>query len=1338
MSEESSTSQIKKASETSSRRLPFSSMHGRLIVLLLLVLVPILLVEAYFSYERYQYRKNIELQANLEVGRALATAFDAFVKDVLRQELAIGIAATASPPLSPSEFTRLLDESAKDSPAVRAFLWVNPRGYVIASSNPEVIGMDISERPYFKEIGSGRDWLVTDLLGSKLKREEGEPIFGIVRSFRDENGNLLGMALASLVPANLDKVLAIQRTKDAGVSLVDSKGIHVYRYPSSGYSWEQRNWLKIYPEIEDALKGKEVASTVTSVATGKKRLVGFIPVSSIGWVAAASRAEDEVLGPIISDTAKQISLTLLVSLISFLVALALSRKITRSVANLQKHALSLGRGETGHPVTATGPAELEDLAGAFNTMAEQLQCREKSLRQSQERFRTFSEATFEGIAITKGGRFLDVNDQLCSITGYDRSELIGLEVAALLLAEECDRVLDNIFSERESVTEHRVVCKDGGIATVEAHGKSVRGNDGVFRYTAIRDITGRKEAEKALRHSEEQLRLVIDSVPALISYIDKDFRYRFNNKAYEEWFGRSRSEIYGKHVRDVLGDTAFETLRDYFDAALSGERVSYERLAPYKDGGARHILGSYIPHIDEEGHVRGMVVLVNDITQHKRMEEELLEREHFARKVIESSLNGLYIYDLEQERNVYINPVYTRITGYTLHHLLSAERLHSLFHPDDSPSIANHLDEMRKARDGETIEVEYRFKTIDGRWIWCLSRDTVFERDEEGKVRQFIGSFLDITERFEAERALRESEERLRLLGDNLPESAVYQYAREPDGSVRFLYFSAGIERLNGVSVQDVLCDADTLHRQIPREYYERLIEAEARSARELSDFDMEVPMKRPDGELRWMQLHSRPRCMPDGRLIWDGVQTDVTERNHMEEELRRSRDELEIRVQERTSGLIRANQILQLDEARFEALYELSKMSDSSRKEIADFVLEHLVTLTSSKMAWIGFMNADESATLVHSWSQSAMKECSILDKPLHFPTHSAGVWAQCIRERNVVMLNDYASPHEAKRGYPEGHVEICRLLSVPVFDGERIVAVGVVANKEEGYDSTDVQQMNLLLSGMWKHTKQKEASEELQVYAQRLQESNQALQDFASIASHDMQEPLRKVSTFGNILQQKYGDTLGESGKDYVNRMLGLGATDRMQILLKSLLEYSRVSSRAEPFKRVELSSIVRDVLSDLEVRISSTGGEVQLGELPVVEADPTQMRQLFQNLIGNGLKFHKEGQKPVVKVHCSEDSSGACTITVEDNGIGFDEKYLEKIFAPFERLHGRSAYEGTGMGLAICKKIVERHGGSITARSEPGIGSRFIIGLPSRKMLKPSSPVAHKVSPSIDLGG
>jgi signal transduction histidine kinase len=247
--------------------------------------------------------------------------------------------------------------------------------------------------------------------------------------------------------------------------------------------------------------------------------------------------------------------------------------------------------------------------------------------------------------------------------------------------------------------------------------------------------------------------------------------------------------------------------------------------------------------------------------------------------------------------------------------------------------------------------------------------------------------------------------------------------------------------------------------------------------------------------------------------------------------------------------------------------------------------------------------------------------------------------------------------------------------------------------------------------------HRRRKE-EEAVRALNQKLEVSNREFQEFAMIASHDLQEPLRKIQMFGDKLNRKYGELLGEEGGDYLERMRTAAA--RGQALIQGLLAFSRVTTKAQPHVPVDLERTAREVVLDLEGRIVDVGGTVDLGPLPTVDADPLQMRQLLQNLIGNALKFRRPEEPPVVRVHAepSNTPSGAdCwTVEVEDNGIGFDEKYLDRIFKLFQRLHERGAYEGSGMGLAICKKIVERHGGEITARSTPGKGTRFLINLPA----------------------
>jgi PAS domain S-box-containing protein len=255
---------------------------------------------------------------------------------------------------------------------------------------------------------------------------------------------------------------------------------------------------------------------------------------------------------------------------------------------------------------------------------------------------------------------------------------------------------------------------------------------------------------------------------------------------------------------------------------------------------------------------------------------------------------------------------------------------------------------------------------------------------------------------------------------------------------------------------------------------------------------------------------------------------------------------------------------------------------------------------------------------------------------------------------------------------------------------------------------------------------TDRKRVEEKLKIYSDKLERSNRELQDFAQVASHDLQEPLRKILAFGDRLKTKVSELVDEDSRDYLQRMCNAAA--RMQTLINDLMAFSRVEIKGQPFVPTDLGVIAREVSADLETRIEEAGGRVEIGELTTIDADPVQMRQLLQNLIGNSLKYYRAGVPPVVRIYSkkleerrpdsldeSVPARQLCEILVVDNGIGFDEKYLDRIFTMFQRLHKKGEYEGTGVGLAICRKIVDRHNGTITARSSPGQGATFVVTLP-----------------------
>lgn len=399
--------------------------------------------------------------------------------------------------------------------------------------------------------------------------------------------------------------------------------------------------------------------------------------------------------------------------------------------------------------------------------------------------------------------------------------------------------------------------------------------------------------------------------------------------------------------------------------------------------------------------------------------------------------------------------------------------------------------------------------------------------------------------------------------------------------------------------------------------------------------------------------------------------------------------------------------------------------------------VLAVVLDAMNSEFGVFGYL-AQDGALVVPTMTRLVWHKCQVPDKTHVFPRESWGnsSWPRAIREKRLIVSNEPAT------NLPEGHLPIGRHASAPIIHQEQVVGLLQVANKPTDYDESDIDLLARIcdaiapvLAARLLAARQQEQRENAEARLNnalaRTARSNRALEEFAYVASHDLQEPLRKIMAFGDRLSNEGTDALSERGRDSLERMLA--ATQRMQTLINDLLAYSRIASEDWHPGPVDLNVTVRGVLSDLASQIEEVHGQVEVGELPTVEADRTQMRRLLQNLISNGLKYHKEGQYPVVKVSgkvCAgktrrtrkREAGDVCEVTIEDNGIGFDQKHAERIFVVFQRLHGRNEYAGTGVGLAICRKIVARHHGSIKASGSPG-GATFVITLPLKQPGKES---------------
>jgi PAS domain S-box-containing protein len=649
--------------------------------------------------------------------------------------------------------------------------------------------------------------------------------------------------------------------------------------------------------------------------------------------------------------------------------------------------------------------------------------------------------------------------------------------------------------------------------------QAIYGEDGSIDGVTVMasDVTESVIARQKIQESEQRLLLVTDSLPVLISYVDKHVRYQFNNKAYEKWFGHGLAEIQGKHMAEVLGEEAFQELKPNIDKVLSGTSINFIRQVHYKDAGNKFISADYIPHKDENGEVLGFYVLVNDITQKRIAEEKLIQNEEKYRSLFESMDQGFCIVEVlfddhnkpEDYRFLEVNPVFE---NHTQLKNATGKKARELVPRLENRWIQIYGDVALSGLSARFIEESEAM----GLWF-----EVYAFRIGNPDNRQVAILFTDITQRRQSEIALRESELRFRTLADNSP---MFVFLVEPDEHATISYWNKTWLHYTGQSLEEAIGRAwnGIIHPEDVPAVLEIYLQAyEHRQPY----FIPAARTKRFDGVYRWYSFKADPRFSPDGSFNgYVGVGFDVHEQKLTEEKL-------EILVTERTKQLKR----------------------------------------------------------------------------------------------------------------------------------------------------------------------------------------SNEDLQQFAHVASHDIKEPLRKIKMFTYRLEDELARKESDHVKIYVSKILS--AADRLTSMVEGVLSYSTAEQNNEKIESIDLNNVIEDIRSDLEVMIAQKSATVIADALPSIEGAKVLIHQLFYNLINNGLKFSRKDVNPIIRIFSTVEN-GLAIINVSDNGIGFETNYEEKIFEPFLRLNSKDEYEGTGLGLSLCKKIVLRHHGSIAATGNLGQGATFTISLPLKQ--------------------
>jgi PAS domain S-box-containing protein len=439
----------------------------------------------------------------------------------------------------------------------------------------------------------------------------------------------------------------------------------------------------------------------------------------------------------------------------------------------------------------------------------------------------------------------------------------------------------------------------------------------------------------------------------------------------------------------------------------------------------------------------------------------------------------------------------------------------------------------------------------------------------------------------------------------------------------------------------------------------------------------MEYLLRNTQGEYRWFLARATPSYDATGKLDrWFGTCTDIHDTRKLQENLRNSYE-----------------RFLTLTETMPQLVWTADR---DGRVQYSNRRWLEVVGMTPADL------DTPHGRELVHPEDRDRVQQS----------------WIEAVRTEEPIYRTELRLRHR------DGSFQWYASSARPVRDSEHKVVewVGAVNNihdqktRQEWLEKEVAERTAALRQEVEERTR---AESRAQAMTIELQRSNKELEAFASVASHDLQEPLRKIHAFGERLVKQYREQVGDTGRDYLDRIMS--AANRMRRLIEDLLAYSRVTTRVRPFSPTDLGKVVQEVLLDLEVTITNTHAHLTIEVLPTIDADPGQMRQLFQNLIANALKFTAPNTSPEVRIGTNTAAEGWVCIVFADRGIGFDPRYQDRIFQIFQRLHGRQEYEGTGIGLAICKKIVERHGGSIRVETAPGQGATFFVSLPCRQIVQ-----------------
>jgi PAS domain S-box-containing protein len=894
-------------------------------------------------------------------------------------------------------------------------------------------------------------------------------------------------------------------------------------------------------------------------------------------------------------------------------------------------------------------------------------------KRAEEDLARFSNAlshAMEGVSlIDPQGHYVQVNQAYANIVGYLPEAMIGMDWQRTVHPDDLENMklaYQHMLHEGKVDVEARGIRRDGSIFYKQL--VMVTAFDGqqqmIGHYCFMKDISDRKANEIALYASEQRYSTLAQAVPVGIFRTDNQGQCLYVNERWCEMTGLTFAEARQDGWAQTLHpDDRERVFAQWYDCAQNNLPFQSEYRFQKRNGEITWVVGQAVAEQGTEGETIGYVGSITDISPAKQAEEALRQSEQRFRAIFDGTFQFIGVLTPE---GILTGANRTALDAIAVK---LEDVVGQLFWATPwwthSPQLQVLLKEgIARAAKGELVRFEAEHILANGTSVFVdFTLKPIF--DEAGQVVMLIPEGRDISDRKQMEEALRESEQRLQSLLDN---STAVIYMKDMQG--RYMMINHRYEDLFHLDRTEVKgkTDQDIFPQEIADAFQANDREVIAAGVA----LEKEEVAPQDDGLHTYLSIKF-PLVDGEGRIYAVcGMSTDISDRKHKEEMLRN----LSLGVATKT------------DKSLFQAL------------------AEYLTKTLGVEFAFIGELIQPDNQRLRtiagYGDGQALEKfEYELVNTPCE----------------NLIGKQLCIYPDRIQQQFPLDNflkdINAESYMGVPLFDsaGQILGLIAVLSHQPLQDTQLKAEILNIFAVRAAAELERQRADAVLQNQKQDLIRSNDELQQFAYVASHDLQEPLRMITSYLELLERRYKGQLDTRADKFIGYAVD-GAT-RMQILINDLLKYSRVGTQGQNFEPVDCEKVLQNVLTNLQVAIAENNAVITHSPLPPVNADVTQLTQLFQNLIGNALKFRRE-EPPQIHVGV-EWTNGKWLFSVRDNGIGIESQYTNRIFVIFQRLHSRAEYSGTGMGLAICKKIVERHGGKLWVESNPGEGSTFYFTLP-----------------------